>query len=62
MKANFHFYENRFIIFDDIKFSNRRRFKAIKLNCENSFSLLYRRFRRRKVMIYYSFKNVNDIE
>ena len=62
MKINFHFYKYRFVIFDDIIFLNRRRLKAIKLNDENNSSLLYRRPRRCKVTIYYTLKNVNDIE
>ena len=43
MKADFHIYKNQFVIFDDMTFSNQRRFKAIKSNNENSFSLLHRR-------------------
>ena len=62
MKTDFHFYENRFVIFDDIIFTNRRRLKAIKLNNENNFSLLYRRSRRCKVIIKFLFENVNDIK
>ena len=62
MKTDLYVYEDRFIIFDNIISSNRRRLKTIKSNCENSFTLLYRRSRRYKVMIYYSFKNVSDIK
>ena len=62
MKIDFHFHEDRFVKFDNMTFSDRRRLRAIKSNCENNLSLLYRRPRRCKVMIYHSFKNVNDIE
>ena len=62
MKTNFHIYKDRFITLDDIIFSNQRRLKKIKSNNKNNSSLLYRRFRRCKVMIYYFLKNVNDIE
>ena len=62
MKTNFHIYKNRFVIFDGIIFSNRRRLKEIKSNNKNNPSLLHRRPRRYKVMIYYSLKNINDIE
>ena len=62
MKKDFHFHKDRFVILDFIIFSNRRCFKAIKLHCEDNSSLLYRRPRRCKIMIYHFFKNVNDIE
>ena len=62
MKTDFHFHGDRFTIFDDIIFLNRRRLKKIKLNNKNNFSLLHRRSRRCKVMIYHFFENVNDIK
>ena len=62
MKTDFHFHKDRLVIFDDITFLNRRRLKAIKSNDENNSSLLYRRLLRCKAIIYYSFRNVNDIE
>ena len=62
MKIDFHFYEDRFIIFDDMIFSNRRRFKTIKLNDRDISSLLYRRSRRYKVIIYHFLKNIDDIK
>ena len=62
MKTDFYFHESRFVIFNNMTFLNQRRLKAIKLNYENCPSLLHRRFRRCKVIIYYSLKNVNDIK
>ena len=61
MKIDFYVYKDRLVILDDIIFSNRRRFKAIKLNCENNHSLLYRRFRRCKIMIYYFSKMLTTL-
>ena len=48
MKTDFYVYKGRFVILDDITFLNQRRLKTIKLNYENSSSLLYRRFRQLK--------------
>ena len=49
-------------ILDDIIFLNRRRFKTIKLNDRDNSSLLYRRSRRYKVIIYHFLKNIDDIK
>ena len=59
MKIDFHFHKNRFIIFDDMIFSNQRCLKTIKSNYETKSLLLHRRSRRCKFIIYFSFKNVN---